>query len=183
MPSDMILEGLYRSKLEDSVQLQAVMALHDQETARTEEPNYHKFKTALKLHIDQLMRTRNLRVGSDVVERGSVFKSQKGKKACVERKVGECYQWKAHGQYCKGDSCSFSHDIQASGNSGKGQKRKGLSSSLASHSKAKQTDGDGQKPSQRSGTKQENSFDKSGNFMPIQVLKIRHVNSGTLPCV
>ena len=32
--------------------------------------------------------------------------------------MGECYQWKAHGQCSKGDSCSFSHDTQTSGNSG-----------------------------------------------------------------
>ena len=64
---------------------------------------------------------------------------KKGMKAKVERKVGECFQWKAHGQCSEGDSCSFSHDIQAPGNSGKGQIRKGRSSSPASHSKAKQT--------------------------------------------
>ena len=95
------------------------------------------------------------------MERGSVTTSQKGKKACVERKVGECFQWKAHGQCSEGDSCSFSHDIQASGNSSKGQRRRGRSSSLASHSKAKQTDGEGQKSSQGSGSTQENSSDKS----------------------
>ena len=76
-----------------------------------------------------MMRTRNFRV----------TKSHKGKKAYIERKVGECFQWNAHGQCSKGDSCSFSHDIQASGNSGKGQRRKGRSSSPASHSKTKQT--------------------------------------------
>ena len=76
---------MYKSKLEDSVQLQTVMALCDQEMARAKEPNYLKLKTAVKLHIDQLMRTRNFRVRNDVVERGSVTKSQKGKKAYVER--------------------------------------------------------------------------------------------------
>ena len=35
--------------------------------------------------------TRNFRVWSEVVERGAVTKSQKGKKVCVERKVGECF--------------------------------------------------------------------------------------------
>ena len=34
MPSDVILEGLYKSKLQDSVQLQTVLALYDQETVR-----------------------------------------------------------------------------------------------------------------------------------------------------
>ena len=40
--SDMILEGFYKSTLQNSAQLQTVMALNDQETARTKEPNYHK---------------------------------------------------------------------------------------------------------------------------------------------
>ena len=40
----------------------------------------------------------------------------------------------------KGESCSFSHDTIASGNTGKGQRRKGRSSSPAPNSKAK-TDG------------------------------------------
>ena len=34
MPSDVILEGLYKSKLQDSVQLQTVLALYYQETVR-----------------------------------------------------------------------------------------------------------------------------------------------------
>ena len=38
-----------------------------------------------------MMGTRNFRVRSDVEERGSVTKSQKGEKAYVKRKVGECF--------------------------------------------------------------------------------------------
>ena len=34
IPTEMILEGLYKSKLQDSVQLQTVLALYDQETVR-----------------------------------------------------------------------------------------------------------------------------------------------------
>ena len=34
MPSDVILEGLYKSKLQDSVQPRTVLALYDQETVR-----------------------------------------------------------------------------------------------------------------------------------------------------
>ena len=90
--------------------------------------SYLRLKTAVKLHIDQMMRTRNFRVRNDVVEREAVTQSQKGKKAYVERKVEECFQWKAHGQCSKGDSWSSSHDTTASGNSGKGQRRKGRSS-------------------------------------------------------
>ena len=71
-------------------------------------------------------------------------------------------------------------------NRGQGQRRKGRSSSPASHSKAKkQTDGEGQKSSQGSGSKQENSLDTSG--IPCHAdsssVKVRHVSSGTHPCV
>ena len=86
-------------------------ALHDQEVARNDgTPNYQQLKTAVKLHVGQMMRNHNFKVGNDVMERGSVTKSQKGNKAHVERRVGECLQWKAHGQCSKGDSYSFSHD-------------------------------------------------------------------------
>ena len=45
-----------------------VLALHDQETSRNKKPNCQQLKSALKLHIDQMMRTRNFRVRNDVVE-------------------------------------------------------------------------------------------------------------------
>ena len=150
--------GLYKSNLQNSFQLQTVMALYDQEVARNNgEPDYQQLQTVVNHHV----RNRNFRVRNDVVERGSVTKSQKGNKAYVERKVGECFQWKAHGQCSTGDPCSFCHDLLASGNKGVGQRRKGRSSCPASHSKAKQTDGEEQKSSHGSGNKQENSKDKS----------------------
>ena len=97
-PSDVILECLYKSKLQDSVQLQTVLALYDQETVRSNgQTSYSRLNTSEKLHIDQMMRSRNFRFRNEVVERGAVIKSQKRKKAHVERKVGECFQWKAHG--------------------------------------------------------------------------------------
>ena len=143
MPSDPILEGLYKSKLQNSAQLSTVMALYDQEVARNNgTPNYQQLKTAVKLHIDQTMRNRNFRARNDVVERGSVTKSQKRKQSIVEEKVGECFQWKAQGQCSKTDSCRFSHDPPASGNRGSSQRRKRRSFSPASNSKAKQTDGE-----------------------------------------
>ena len=37
----------------------------------------------------------------------AVIQSQKGKKANVERKVEDCFQWKARGQCSKGDSYGF----------------------------------------------------------------------------
>ena len=77
-PTEMVLEGLYKSKLQDSVQLQTVFALYNQETARNNgNPNYDRLKTAVKLRNDQMMMTRNFRVRSEVVERGSLTRSQK----------------------------------------------------------------------------------------------------------
>ena len=77
------------------------MALYDQETVRNNgQTCCSRWKASVNFHVDQMMRTRNLP------------RVKKGKKACVERKVRECFQWKAHGQCSKGDSCSFSHDEQ-----------------------------------------------------------------------
>ena len=87
MPSDVILDGLYKSKLQDSVQIQTVLALSDQETARNNgKPNYLRLKTAVKLHIDQTMTTRNFHsLERSCRERSSHQESKKGKKAYVER--------------------------------------------------------------------------------------------------
>ena len=51
----MILEKLYRLKLQNSAQLQTVLALYDQETARNKgKPNSSsQLKTAVKFHIEQ----------------------------------------------------------------------------------------------------------------------------------
>ena len=62
IPSDVILEGLWKSKLQDSIQLQTVLVLYDQETVRNNgQTSYSRFKPSVKLHIDQMMRTRNFK--------------------------------------------------------------------------------------------------------------------------
>ena len=107
MPSLAILEGLYQSTLQNSVQPQTVLALYDQNVARNSgAPKYQQFNTAVKLHIDQMMRNRNFRIRSDVVERGSVTKCLKGNKACVES--GRVFSVEAHGQCFNGDLCIVS---------------------------------------------------------------------------
>ena len=104
IPTELVLEGLFKSKVLDSVQLQTVLALYEQENIRNiEQPNCARLKTSVRRHIDQTMRTRNLRVRNEVVERSNQ-EQKKGRKACVDRKVGECFQWKTSGQCSKGDS-------------------------------------------------------------------------------
>ena len=91
MPSDAILEGLCKSKLQDFVQLHTVLALYDQETARSKEPNYQQLKTAAKLHIDQMMRTRNFRVQIDVVEQGISHQESTRKKRVRWKESGRVF--------------------------------------------------------------------------------------------
>ena len=53
-PADNILESLYKSKLQDSSQLETVMSLCNPETIRSgREPDYHRLRMCVKLHIDQ----------------------------------------------------------------------------------------------------------------------------------
>ena len=58
------------------------MALYDHEVAPNDgTPNYQQLKTAVKLHIDQMMRNRDFRARNDVVERGSVTQRHKGEQS------------------------------------------------------------------------------------------------------
>ena len=108
IPTEMILVGWRKSQLQDSVQLQTVLAMYEQENIRNNgQPSYSRLKTAVRRHIDQVMSTRNFRARNENLERGTVIKSHNGKKANAERRVGDCYQWKAHEQCPIGDSCSF----------------------------------------------------------------------------
>ena len=113
---------VYMSKLQDSGQLQTTLALYDQETMQNNgQPSYSRLKIAVGRQIHQQMRTCNFTARNEIVEKGAVTKRPEGRKAVVERKVGECYQWKALGRRSRGDSCTFSH-AQASRN-GRGQRQ------------------------------------------------------------
>ena len=70
------------SKLQESVQLQIVLALCEQENIRNNEPrSYQQMKTMVRQHNDQMTRTRNFRARNEIVERGAVSKSQQGRKS------------------------------------------------------------------------------------------------------
>ena len=143
-------------------------------------------KTTNNQAIPEQLTTELFKIddNSEVVEKRTVTKSQKGTKASVERKVGECHQGIAIGPCSKGDSCSFSHDKIASGNSGSGQTREGQSSSPAPNSRA-QTDG--KIPSKSSGRRGESRSGTRAGFRAEissgESVRTRHVIVGTLPCV
>ena len=73
MPSDLILEGLYKSKISGPCS-----ASHRLGFGQT---SYLRLKTSVELQIDQTMRTQTFRVRNEVVERGAVTKSSKRKES------------------------------------------------------------------------------------------------------
>ena len=128
------------------------------------------------------MRTRNFRARNETVAGGAVTESHKGEKANTDRKVGECYQWKAFGQCSMEDSCSFRHD-PASGNGCAGRQER-QSSSPAPKAKA-QTEGKIQSKGQvvegRAHPEQEAEF--RPEIPSEESVRLRHEKFGTLPCV
>ena len=60
IPSDDVLESLYKLRIRGSAQLKTVLELHDMEIhQKVSMPNYQKFKSIVKRSIDQKLRLRN----------------------------------------------------------------------------------------------------------------------------
>ena len=71
IPKESVLETLYKMRIRESVQLQTVLAMHDQEIDRDRAmPSYQRLK------IDQTIRTRNFRARNESIETGVLVKSQ-----------------------------------------------------------------------------------------------------------
>ena len=103
IPSDDVLESLYKLRIRESAQLKTVLELCNTEIRqKISFPNYQKLKTMVKRSIEQKLRLRNF---------DAVKKSWKGLSG-VEGGKGICYQWKEKGQCSQGDRCSFRHGTQ-----------------------------------------------------------------------
>ena len=51
IPEEMILDGFFKSKLQESVQLQPALAMYEQENVRNNgQPSYSRLKTAVRRH-------------------------------------------------------------------------------------------------------------------------------------
>ena len=110
IPSDDILESLYKLRIRESDQLKTVLELYDLEIHENiAMPNYQKLKTMVKRSTDQKLQLRNFDARSEKIETGAVVTSRRGSGG-VERGKGICYQWNAKGQCSRGDQCSFRHD-------------------------------------------------------------------------
>ena len=111
IPSDDILEGLYKLRIRESGKLKTVLELYDLESHQKKAgPDYHRLKTMVKRSIDQNLRMKNFGIRNGNYEKNAVVENQ-GTKQREQRTLGDCWQWKANGQCSKGDNCSFRHDM------------------------------------------------------------------------
>ena len=87
IPSDDILESLYKLRIRESAQLQTVLELYDMEThQKISNPDYQKLKTMVKGSTDQKLRLRNFDARHGRIETGAVVKSRKGLTSVDEEK-------------------------------------------------------------------------------------------------
>ena len=110
IPSDDILEGLYKLRIRESDKLKTVLELYNMEIHQKKVgPDYHRLKTMVKRSIDHSLRMKNFEARNGNFETSAVVKNQRAKKR-EQRNLGDCWQWKANRQCSKGDNCSFRHD-------------------------------------------------------------------------
>ena len=111
IPSDDILEGLYKLRIRESEKLKTLLELYDLEIHQKKlGPDYHRLKTMVKRSIEQEIRNKNFEARNGNYERNAVVKNQ-GTKQRGQRILGDCQQLEANGQCIKGDNCSFRHDV------------------------------------------------------------------------
>ena len=110
IPSDDILESLYKLRIRESAQFKTVLELYDMEIhQKISMPKYQKLRTMVKRSIDQRLRLRNFDSRHGRIETGAVVKNRK-RMSGVEGGKGTCYRWKEKGQCSEGDQCSFRHE-------------------------------------------------------------------------
>ena len=110
IPSDDILEGLYKLRIRESEKLKTVLELYNMDIHQKKAgPDDHRLKTTAKRSIEQNLRMRNFEARNGNYERNAVVINQ-GTKQREQRTLGDCWQWKANGQCSQGDNCSFRHD-------------------------------------------------------------------------
>ena len=77
IPSDDILEGLYKLRIRESEKLKTVLELYDLEIHQKKAgPDYRRLKTMVKRSIEQDLRNRNFGARSRNYERNAVVKNQ-----------------------------------------------------------------------------------------------------------
>ena len=111
IPSDDILEGLYKLRIRESEKLKTVFELFNTEIHQKKAgPDYHRLKTKVKRSIEQNLRVKSFEARNGNYETSAVVKNKTVKQR-EQRTLGDCWQWKANGQSSKGDNCSFRHHV------------------------------------------------------------------------
>ena len=111
IPSDDILESLYKLRIRESEKLKTVLELYELEIHQKKlGPDYHRLKAMVKRSIEQDSRNKNFGVRNGNYERNAVVKNP-GTKQRGQKILGDCWQWETDGQSSKGDNSSFRHDI------------------------------------------------------------------------
>ena len=96
IPSDDILESLYKLRTRECDQLETAWELYDMEIhQKISLPNYQKLKTMMRRSIDQKLRLQEFNTRHGKIETGAVVKSHKGLSGVVRGK-GICYQRNFH---------------------------------------------------------------------------------------
>ena len=107
IPSDDILEGLYKLRIRESEKLKTVLELYDLEISQKKAgQHYHRLKTMVKRSMEQDLRNRNFGARNGNYERHAVVKNQETKQR-GQRTLGDCWQWEANGQCSKGRQLQF----------------------------------------------------------------------------
>ena len=80
IPSDDILEGLYKLRVRESEKLKTVLELYNLEIHQKKlGPDYHRLKTMVKRSIEQNLRIKNFEARNGNYERNAVVKNQETK--------------------------------------------------------------------------------------------------------
>ena len=107
IPSDDILEGLYKLRIRGSEKLKTVLELYDLEIHQKKlGPDYHRLKTIVKRSIEQNLQMKNFGARNGNYERNAVVKNQ-GTKQREQRTLGDCWQWETNGQCSKRRQLQF----------------------------------------------------------------------------
>ena len=89
IPSDDILEGLYKLRIRESEKLKTVLELYDLEIHQKKAgPDYHRLKTMVKRSIEQNLRIKNFGARNGNYERNAVVKDQGSKKTAWTKNFG-----------------------------------------------------------------------------------------------
>ena len=80
IPSDDILEGLYKLRIRESEKLKTVLEFYEMEVHQKKAgPDYHRLKTMVKRSIEQDLRNRNFEARNGNFEKNAVVKNQETK--------------------------------------------------------------------------------------------------------